>query len=71
MDKTSEIIIDKIPTYQINNLPEIYHEALLKNTEISMKENEKYQHNQKCWRSFRGANVALEPPNCCLLSGNI
>ena len=34
----TEIIIDTLPSYRIDNLPERYNEALLKRTELSMKE---------------------------------
>ena len=34
----TEINIDTIPSYRIDNLPERYNEALLKRTELSMKE---------------------------------
>ena len=37
--KITEIINDTIPSYRIDNLPERYNEALLKKTELSMKEN--------------------------------
>ena len=37
--KIAEIIIDTIPSYRINNLPERYNESLLKETEITLKEN--------------------------------
>ena len=37
--KITEIINDIIPSYKINNLPERYNEALLKNTILTMKEN--------------------------------
>ena len=37
--KITEIINDTIPSYKIDNLPEIYNEALLKKTELTMKEN--------------------------------
>ena len=35
----TEIIIVTIPSYKIDNLPERYKEALLKKTELTMKEN--------------------------------
>ena len=38
--KITEIFIDTIPSYKINNLPERYNEALLKKTELPMKEYE-------------------------------
>ena len=38
--KITEIINDTIPTYHIDNLPERYNEALLKNTELTLKEND-------------------------------
>ena len=38
--KITEIINDTIPTYHINNLPERYNEALLKKTELTLKEND-------------------------------
>ena len=37
--KITEIINDTIPSYKIDNLSERYNEALLKNTELTMKEN--------------------------------
>ena len=37
--KITEIINDKIPSYRLDNLPERYNEALLKKTELTMKEN--------------------------------
>ena len=37
--KITEIINDTISTYKIDNLPERYNEALLKKTELTMKEN--------------------------------
>ena len=37
--KVTEIINETIPSYKINNLPERYNEALLKKTELTMKEN--------------------------------
>ena len=36
--KITEIINDTISTYRIDNLPELYNEALLKKTELKMKE---------------------------------
>ena len=38
--KITEIINDKIPSYCIANLPERYNEALLKKTDLTMKEND-------------------------------
>ena len=38
--KITEIINDTIESYKINNLKERYNEALLKKTELTMKENE-------------------------------
>ena len=38
--KITEIIKDTIPSYHIDNLPESYNEALLKKTDLSMKEND-------------------------------
>ena len=38
--KITEIINDTIPTYHIDNLPERYNEALLKKTELTLKEND-------------------------------
>ena len=38
--KFTEIINDTIPTYHIDNLPERYNEALLKKTELTLKEND-------------------------------
>ena len=40
MYKITEIINDTISSYRIDNLPERNNEALLKNTELSMKEND-------------------------------
>ena len=37
--KITEIIIDTIPSYKINNLPERYNESLIKRTDLTMKEN--------------------------------
>ena len=37
--KMTEIINDTISTYRIDNLPERYNEAMLKKTELTMKEN--------------------------------
>ena len=37
---TTEIIIDTIPSYKIDNLSERYNESLLKKTELTMKEND-------------------------------
>ena len=37
--KITEIINDTIPSYRIDNLPERYYESLLKETELTMKEN--------------------------------
>ena len=37
--KITENINDAIPSYKIDNLPERYNEALLKKTELTMKEN--------------------------------
>ena len=37
--KITEIINDTIPAYKIDNLPERYNEALLKKTELSLKQN--------------------------------
>ena len=37
--KITEFIIDTIPSYRLDNLPKRYNEALLKKTELSMKEN--------------------------------
>ena len=39
MYKITEIISNTIATYHIDNLPERYNEALLKKTELTMKEN--------------------------------
>ena len=40
MYKITEIIKDTISIYRIDNLPERYNEALLKKTELTMKEND-------------------------------
>ena len=37
--KITELIIDTIPSYRLDNLPERYNEALLKKTELTMNEN--------------------------------
>ena len=37
--KITELIIDTIPSYRLDNLPERYNEALLKKTELTMKKN--------------------------------
>ena len=37
--KITEMIIDILPAYKIDNLKERYNESLLKKTELSMKEN--------------------------------
>ena len=37
--KITEFINDTIPSYKIDNLPERYNEALLKKTELSLKQN--------------------------------
>ena len=37
--KITEIINDTLPSYKIDNLKERYNESLLKNTELTMKEN--------------------------------
>ena len=36
--KITEIIIDTIPNYRLDYLPERYNETLLKKTELTMKE---------------------------------
>ena len=38
--KITELITDKIPSYKIDQLPERYNEALLKKTDLTMKEND-------------------------------
>ena len=38
--KITEMIIDTIPSYKIDNLKERYNEGLLEKTEITMKEND-------------------------------
>ena len=38
--KITEIIKDTIPKFKIDNLPERYNEALLKKTELTLKEND-------------------------------
>ena len=40
MYKVTEIINDTIPSYKIDNLKERYNEALLKKTELTLKEND-------------------------------
>ena len=37
--KVTEDINDTMSSYRIDNLPERYYEALLKNTELTLKEN--------------------------------
>ena len=37
--KITEIINDTLPSYKIDNLNERYNEALLKKTELTLKEN--------------------------------
>ena len=37
--KITELIIDTIPSYRLDRLPERYNEALLKKTKLTMKEN--------------------------------
>ena len=37
--KITEIINDTVPSYRLDNLKERYNEALLKKTELTMKEN--------------------------------
>ena len=37
--KITEIVNDTIPSYKIDNLKERYNEALLKKTELTLKEN--------------------------------
>ena len=37
--KITEIINDAIPSYKISNLPERYNESLLKQTELTLKQN--------------------------------
>ena len=37
--KITELIIDTVPSYRLDNLPERYNEALLKKTELTLKEN--------------------------------
>ena len=37
--KSTELIIETIPSYRLDNLPERYNEALLKKTKLTMKEN--------------------------------
>ena len=39
MFKITEITQDTIPSYRLDNLPERYNAALLKKTELTMKEN--------------------------------
>ena len=39
LNKITEVIIDTIPSYKINKLPERYNEAVLKKTELTKKEN--------------------------------
>ena len=37
--KITEVINDTIPSYRLDKLPERYNEALLKKTELTIKEN--------------------------------
>ena len=37
--KITEIIIDTIPSYRLDNLPERYNQSLLKKTELTLKGN--------------------------------
>ena len=41
LSKITQFNNDTIPSYRIDNLPERYNEALLKKTELTMKENKK------------------------------
>ena len=38
--KITEIIIDTIPSYRIDNLPERYNESLLKKTKLTMRKSD-------------------------------
>ena len=38
--RITEIIIDTIPSYHIDNLKERYNESLLKKTDLTLKEND-------------------------------
>ena len=38
--KITEIIIDTLPSYRIDNLPEIYSKSLLKKTNLTLKEKD-------------------------------
>ena len=38
--KITDIVNDAIPSYKIDDLPEIYNEALLKKADLTMKEND-------------------------------
>ena len=38
--EVTEIIIDTIPSYHFDNLPERYNEALVKETKLTLKEND-------------------------------
>ena len=40
MYKITEIFLDTLPSYKIDNLKKRYNEALLKKTDSSLKENE-------------------------------
>ena len=40
--KIAEIINDTLPRYRIDNLPERYNEALLKKTELTVKEKQMF-----------------------------
>ena len=37
--KITELMIDTIPSYHLDDLPERYNEALLRKTKLTMKEN--------------------------------
>ena len=43
----TEMFIDTLPSYRIDNFPERYNEALLKRTELSMKEK------KRCYGSLK------------------
>ena len=44
-----EEIIDTIPAFHINNVPERYIEALLKKLEVTMEENKQVMKYNKIW----------------------
>ena len=45
LNEITEIVNDTVPSYKIGQLPERYNEALLKKTELSMRENKHVMKN--------------------------